>query len=270
MSGSKTVKSKTEPPKWAQPYYKDYLKNASDLSKKPYQAYTGERNAGFTQDQLNAMQMTRDQVGVGNEAWKQGLGQIQGVAAGNLKNRFSGDNNPYLESIIQNANKGITDNYMSSVAPNLMTQFSSSGAFGGSQHEQAMRSSQAELARQLGINETNMRGNEYDIQRQLAENDLQRQMQAINSLPEYLQGGYQGAQALSSIGNAQQQLQQNIYNTGYQDYLDARDYDAKRMGILGGALQTTQGGYSNQTNPNPNYQSPWQVATGIGSIFGGI
>lgn len=269
MSGSKTQTSKTKPPKWAEPYYKGYLSSAQSLANKPYQAYTGERNAGFTQDQLNAMQMTRDQVGINQGAWNQGLGQIQAIAGGSMKNPYSGQNNPYLEQMIQNSAKGVTQNYMDSIQPNLMNQFSASGAFGGSAHEAMLLKSQQALADSLGQNETSMRGQEYDIQRQLAENDLARQTNAISALPAYLQGGYQGANALSNIGNAQQQLQQNIYNTGYSDYLDQRDYPAKQIGLLGNALGTITGAYQNQSQPNPNYQSPWQTAAGIGAILGG-
>jgi hypothetical protein len=270
MSGSKTTTSKTKPPKWAEPYYKGYLSSAQSLASKPYQAYTGERNAGFTQDQLNAMQMTRDQVGINQGAWSQGLGQLQGFANGSMKNPYSGQNNPYLEQMIQNSNAGISRNYMDSIQPNLMNQFSASGAFGGSAHEQMLLKSQQALADSLAQNETGMRGQEYDIQRQLAEQDLARQGQAISALPAYLQGGYQGASALSNIGNAQQQLQQNIYNTGYSDYLDQRNYPAKQLGLLGDALQVTSGAYQNRQDPNQNYQSPWQTAAGIATAFGGF
>jgi hypothetical protein len=215
------------------------------------------------------MQMTRDQVGINQGAWSQGLGQLQGFANGSMKNPYSGQNNPYLEQMIQNANAGVTSNYMDSIQPNLMNQFSASGAFGGSAHQQMLLKSQQALADSLAQNETGMRGQEYDIQRQLAENDLARQGTAISQLPSYLQAGYGGASALSNIGNAQQQLQQNIYNTGYSDYLDAREYPNKQLGLLGSALGTTSGAYSNQQSPNPNYQSPWQTAAGIGTAIAG-
>lgn len=275
MSGKKktTTTSQSGPPSWAVPYYQDYYNRAADASKKPYQAYGGERNAGFTNDQLDAMDMTRHNAYQNQNAWAEGGNQLMEFAQGNRKNPYSGANNPYLEGMISNANKGITDNFNNVRMADTLKQFSSSGAFGGSAYQQALEQEQRSLADALARNETGARFNEYDIQRQLATQDLDRQQSAINQLPGYLNQGYYGANALMNMGNAQQQLQQNIYNTGYNDYLDERNWDANRLGLLGGALNTSAGNSSSSTGPNPNYQSPWQTAAGIAAtaaaIYGG-
>lgn len=268
MSGKKTQKTESGPPKWAQPYYKDYYGRAAEASKKPYQAYTGPRNAGFTNDQLDAMDITRQNAYQNQNAWAEGGNQLMDFVQGNRKNPYSGTNNPYLEGMITNANKGITDNFNNVRMADTLKQFSSSGAFGGSAYQQALDAEQRTLADALARNETGARFNEYDIQRQLATQDLDRQQSAINQLPAYLNQGYAGANALMNMGNAQQQLQQNIYNTGYQDYLDERDWQARQLGLLGNALNTNAG--TTITAPNPNYQSPWQIAAGLGTAAAGI
>lgn len=266
-SGKKKTTTESGPPSWAVPYYKDYYNRASSASKAPYQSYGGERNAGFTNDQLDAMDMTRNTAYQNQGAWAEGGNQLMDYVQGNRNNPYSGVNNPYLEGMITNANKGITDNYNNVRMADTLKQFSSSGAFGGSAYQQALDSQARSLADSLGQNEMNARFNEYGIQRDLATQDLDRQQNAINSLPSYLNQGYSGANALMNMGNAQQQLQQNIYNTGYQDYLDERNWPAQQLGLLGNALNTNAG--TTTTAPNPNYQSPWQTAAGIGTAIAG-
>jgi len=43
--------------------------------------------------------------------------------------------NAYTDHMIQQVQGDITDNYQNAVAPSLMGQFNSAGAFGGSAHQ---------------------------------------------------------------------------------------------------------------------------------------
>ena len=267
MSGKKKTTTESGPPKWTQPYYQDYYGRASELSKTPYSAYDGNRNAGFTSDQMDAMDMTRGVAGDNQQFWENGRSQLMDYANGNKKNPYSGTNNPYLEGMINNANKGITDNFNNVRMADTLKQFSSAGAFGGSAYQQALEQEQKSLADSLARNETGARFDEYGIQRQLASQDLDRQQSAINQLPAYLDRGYSGANALMGMGSAQQQQQQNIYNTGYQDYLDERGWEASRLGLLGNALGVSAG--TTTTGPNPNYKSPWEIGAGIAATAAG-
>lgn len=61
---------------------------------------------------------------------------LAGVLAGNQNvtataSPYSGQN-PYLDSVIGNSNKDVTDSYNQNAVPALAAQFSQGGAFGGS------------------------------------------------------------------------------------------------------------------------------------------
>jgi hypothetical protein len=58
------AESSTSAPPWLVDTYKRLLNRGETLSKKPYQAYTGQRIANFTPDQLAGFQSVRDNQGI--------------------------------------------------------------------------------------------------------------------------------------------------------------------------------------------------------------
>ena len=63
----------TELPEWAKPYAKDALERGRALSNTPYQAYTGDRIAGFSPLQEQA-QKSAAGLDAGPEAFSKGVG----------------------------------------------------------------------------------------------------------------------------------------------------------------------------------------------------
>lgn len=69
--------------------------------------------------------------------------------------------------------------------------------------------------------------------------------------------------------------QQNDLDAQYGSYLDQRDFNANRMGLLNNTLGTITGGTSSNSasGANPNYRSAGQNAAGyaalIASMYGG-
>lgn len=253
-----TTTSQSGPPSWAKPYYTAYLDSASQQANRPYQQFQGDRTAGFNADQLTAQQMVRDRAFQGNQGMDNAQGYLNGVISGHGRN-------PYLQEQIDASAGDISRNYMSSIQPGLMNQFASGGAFGGSAHQEALANAQSGLAGSIGRMSSDMRFNDWN-------QGQDRAMQASMAMPGFNQGAYTDAGALMGVGAQTQGLQQQILSNNYNDFVEGRDWRANNLGLSGQALGTIGGAYQtgSSTAPNPNYQSPWQTAAGIGlSLFGG-
>lgn len=256
MNSKPTQTTQSGPPSWAKPYYTSYLDSASQQANRPYQQYTGDRTAGFNADTLTGQQMVRDRAFQGNQGMDNAQGYLNGVISGQGRN-------PYLQEQIDYASGDVSNNFRNSIQPGLMSQFSSGGAFGGSAHQEAMQGAQSQLANSLGRLSSDMRFQDWN-------QGQDRAMQASLNMPNFNQGAYNDAQAMLGIGGQTQALQQQLLNNQYGDFVEGRDWRANNLGLSGSALGTIGGAYNTQTSPNPNYQSPWQTAAGIGlSLFGG-
>lgn len=120
------------------------------------------------------------------------LGYAQNAAAGNYMN------NPYLESQIQAAKRGVTDSYTGSVMPGIEGRMSMSGRLGSGSEDAMRQSANQTLSQNLGEIETGMRGAQYQFERG-------NQQQAGMALP-----GLQAQQTGNQIGAAQA-LNQDVY-----------------------------------------------------------
>ena len=158
--------TQTSIPEYAQPYVERLLGKAEAFSSAPYQAYGGERIAGFTPMQVQAQQAAANlgpsqQLGVGTQmAGLAGLGQL-GIAqnVANAGNQYAQQaTNPY-------AMQGYMSPYMeNALAPQLreaarqsaiqgqqsQAQAVQQGAFGGSRSAIVEAERQRNLQTQLG------------------------------------------------------------------------------------------------------------------------
>jgi hypothetical protein len=195
-------------------------------------------------------------------------------------NPYAGSN-PYLGQMIDATTGDITRAYNNVTAPGISSAFNSSGAYGGTAHAQSVAESQRQLAGELGQAVSGLRSQDYDRQVGLAEADINRrmnadqnyrsqQMQALALGPQIQQMGFAPAQALGQQGQQQQLLAQLGLDKGYENYLDARDWDANRLGVLTNALSTIQGGSQSSTAANPNYRSAGQNALSAAALIGGM
>lgn len=235
------------------PYFQNALGMANNVANQPYQGYGGPRVADFSDDQYKAFDMVRGQAEAGNPVMGQGLDYISNVLG-------QDQSNPYLQQMIDDSSQDVTTHYNRAIAPNLMSQFQQGGAFGGTAHQQMLQGSQGELANQLGRVSTQMRSQDYDRQNAL-------KMGALGMLPQLNDARYDDSRALLNIGQQQQNLAQNVFDTGYDDFVEQRDWQANRLGVLTNALGSIQGGTSSQTGANPNYRSAGQNAAAAAMVL---
>lgn len=186
--------------------------------------------------------------------------------------------NPYLGQMIGSAQDEVTQQYTDATMPNMLAQFNAGGAYGGSAMQQSMSGAQQNLGRELGGISMQMRNADYNRQAQLAESGLDRSqsawaqnqnnnLQAMGQIPGLNSSKYDDARALMNIGQQEQNLRQSVYDTGYENFTEERDWDKNQLGVLANALGTVQGGSSSQTGANPNYKSAGQNAAGYAALL---
>ena len=183
-------------PDWAKPYAQDVLskgKAVTDVSQNPYQAYGGERVAGFTPLQQQA------QTGAAN---------IQTGPAG-FQQDVGGYMNPYMNQILAPRLAEANRQYdISGMQAN--TQATQAGAFGGGR--QALMQAENERNRNMGLQ--SIYGQGLDTAFSNAQN-------------QYNQGFNQNVQTLglqNQLGAQQQAQTQKGLDVGYQDFLTQKNY----------------------------------------------
>lgn len=269
-----------------QPYLPAYMQQASSVAMKPYETYGGDRIAGFTGDQNTGFNMVRQQAQQGQQNLSGAMGGLNDTISGQYLNRDPGTNallgmnNPYLQSAIDSAQGDVKRQYENSVFNNTDATMARAGAFGGSAWQQAQSENARQMSGELGRVANDMRMQDYNLQAQLGESDLNRRQSAFDSergrqlaaaglLPALNQAGYQNAQSMLDIGNAQQAMNQAGLDVNYQDWLGGQQHPYQSLDVMGNAIRTLMGGGGTTTSsmPNPNQTNP--IAGALGGAMGG-
>lgn len=248
--GDTTSVSKVEPPDAVKPYLDPFMRQAANLAGQPYQAYGGQRIAGFAPEQEAGLQLTAQRA-------LQGAPDINASRL-NLTQTMNGaymspDSNPYL--------KQMADTALDQVQGRVNSTMRGTGGYGGSAHTET-------LARSLGDTAANIYGTNYN-------NERTNQMRGMAFAPQMQNIDYQDLQALSGAGDARQQLSQQYLNQGYDNFLEAKNYPYQQLDVMGNAIRATMGagGTTSTTGPNPNQSSPVASALGgaaLGSSVGSM
>jgi len=245
-----------DPWSFAQPHLQNVMNSAQTYFQGDvgYQPYAGQTQAGL--DPLTTQAMGAQQgIATGslggtegvNAARQLGLQQIQGA----------GQQNPYLQSILDTSNRRIGDRINSSM--------SGAGRYGSGQHTDVMARALAESANPVLAEDYNQ--------------GLQRAGQWAQLMPTLDQAQYAPAQSLMALGQYNQERAQNQINDQIKLYnaQQARPWEqvARYNAIAGGAgaLGGTQ--FGTQTTPINNPSTLQKLlggaaaGAGIGGSFGG-
>jgi len=267
-----TTQTTTTIPEYARPYVERMLGKAEAFSESPYQAYGGERVAGFTPLQQQSFQGAANlgpaqQLGVGTQL--AGLGGLGALGAGQQYAQQA--TNPYamqayMSPYIENA-----------MAPQLREAQRSSailgqqnagqavraGAFGGSRFGIMEAERQRNLQQQLG----DIRGRGYQTAFEQARQAQQfgadlglrgygmagQMAGTLGQLGQTQFGQQQGAiQAQAAAGAQQQALEQQKMTQAYQDFLTQRGYPQQQLAFMSDILRGVPLGQQTQVQ----YQAP--------------
>lgn len=254
-----TTTQTTELPEWARPYAKDVLAKGqalTDVNQNPYKTYSGDRIAGFSPMQQQAMQnaqgmTTAPQIGQGTAAATiAGLGGASVAGQANpygFQNQVGGYMNPYMNQILapQLAEANRQYDIGATKQQSAATQ---AGAFGGSR--EAIMAAENERNRNTGLNQIYGQGlntaytnaqNQYNqnLQNQLAGYGMANQ--AAGQLGQLGQNQYQQNMGINQLqaqyGGQQQALQQQGLTQAYGDFQNQQNYPYKQLGFMSDMLR---------------------------------
>lgn len=278
---SSSTVTQTSIPEYAKPYVERMLGKAEALTSAPYQAYGGERTAGFNPMQQQAFQgaanlQPTQQLGIGTQM--AGIGGLNALGAGqNYQNMATNPNaqQAYMSPYMQNAlnpqlQEAIRQSEIQGQKNNA--QAVQQGAFGGSRSAIV----EAERQRNLGQNLASI----YGTGMQNAFQQAQQAQQFGSTLGlQGNQAAIQGAATLGQLGQtqfgqqkdiinaqatagAQQQgLEQQKLNQQYQDFQNQRGAPQQNLAFMSDILRGVPLGQQTQQQ----YAAP---ASGISQAAG--
>ena len=276
-----------EPPAYAVPHLKYALTQGKKLASTPYQAYTGKELAGFDPNQIYGMNIAQNRAlnGDPNIARSNRLVENtlnnQYLGQGAYNNRMAGVDNKYLQGVINNSNNDITRSFKNATAPQTDANFARAGAFGGSAWRNSTAENDRQLASELAKNTSNLRYQDFDQQRNLAENfanrqtevyqnERNRQMQSVQDALQLGNQRYVDSEALMKIGQAKQEQQQKGLNLAYDKFNEKNNYQTQQLESFSNLLAKLMGNTGNTSLSKGGGRSQWADAAGTAATLAGL
>ena len=274
-----------ELPEWARGYAKDTLAKGqalTDINQNPYQTYSGNRIAGFSPMQQQAMQGAQNmtvapQVSQGTAAATgAGLGGLDVAGQSNVggfQNQVGGYMNPYMNQILAPQLAEANRQYDIG-ATRQQSAATQAGAFGGSR--EAIMAAENERNRNTGLNQIYGQGlntaytnaqNQYNqnLQNQLAGYGMANQ--AAGQLGQLGQSQYQQGMGINQLqaqyGGQQQALQQQGLTQAYGDFQNQQNYPYKQLGFMSDMIRGLPLG---QQSTAAVYQPPPSALQTMGAL----
>lgn len=246
-------------PAWLDEKNKALVSRVDSLSQNPYVAYTGDRVAGFTPDQLNAFNMVR--AGQGDAAARgqvanQGILDLYNRAQGPTSEDIQGLMNPYLEQVLGLTKRQEAESQADAMA-RLKQESALAGAFGGSRF--AIEKSQQEDQNQRRLSDIDYTGrfdaynnalNQFNQGSNVMSEAIGRSIDVSNNDPQM-----KYAQALLGIGGQQQAQDQSNIDVNYQDFLTEQQYPYQQAQWAQSFLQPYTETYKGQTRSTTSKES---------------
>lgn len=267
---SQTQHQQWGPNNWVKKKYSALLEKVFNLGKTPYEGYEGERVAGFTPDQLKAMQGVRNAQGIATPYYNRAENLINKSAVP-VYQTYENYMNPYTQNVVDATQRQFAANnaeQQSQIQGNAIAKGAMGGDRVGVAQGEAVR--QQALAQDPMIAQLYSEG--YDKSIAAAQADAARygqagqQMMGLGSQAQ--NSAYIDASQLMGSGNTQQQQNQAGLNVDYQNFLEERGYPYQQaqwmagiLGSLGPQMGGTSKGASQTTQPGPD---PWSTVAGLG------
>lgn len=161
---------------------------------------------------------------------------LTGLGANTMAQYASGQmqNNPFLNNYYNQAANQLTQQYQNATMPGIMANGAQTGSVGGTGYNNAIQQAQYGLGQGLATLGANIYEPAYQQGQQL-------QYGAAQGLPGAAMSLYSPLSALYGAGATQQQGEQNVLNTNYQNALAAQNYPFQLIGQLGSAFGATSG-----------------------------
>ena len=265
--------TQTSIPEYARPYVETMLGKSealTDINQNPYQAYGGQRIAGFNPNQNQAFQnitnqQVAGQVGAGSAmAGAAGLGSLG--AGADYRNMATDPNataaymSPYMQNVVDvQKNEAFRDAQMRNIGSNLGA--ARQGTYGGARQLLGEQERNRNLQQQMANIQATGSQNAFQAAQQAQQfgttaglQGYNQAMQGASTLGQLgqTQFGQQQAinQGIQNVGNIQQAQAQQGLDLGYQDFLKQRNYPYQQLAFM-----------SDMTRGIPLSQSAQQIYT---------
>lgn len=212
-----------------------YVKQATDYSNTPFQAYGGQRFARLNPSQNIALNMAENRAMYGSDTMDNAEGSLNQFIQG-------GQTNPYLDKMVAKAQGSVVDQFNNMTKPQIEAAGVQSGSFGNTGYDQLMQQKQKAAASQMSDIATQMYGTAYG-------QDQQNRLSAISQAPTFGNAAYQDASQMLNAGNIRQQDQQNPLDFQYSQFQQAQDHPLKQMQATSGVLGQNMGSSTSSTQP---------------------
>ena len=293
--GKQTTKQEATLPDWQKDLYMDYYQRAQEAADIPFQAYTGDRIAGLSPEELQMGAGIQGLFGTafGFDPTAQ-LQQLAGQAApqvGDVQSLLDVDigayQSPYQQQVIDLAMQDIArqEDIQRQQAEDVALR---AGAFGGSRgtiyEQEALRPLQEEKLRTAA----GLRQAGFESAQRAAESDIARQQQLAMLAPELeLRGRQQQAGLLSGLLGGQQQalgllggygglsrgIGQAQRDFDFSEFMRQQQYPAYQLGLLGqglGMMPQLIGRTETQSSQQASLSDLGKLLSGLGEaqLFG--
>lgn len=286
--GKTTTKQEAIVPEYAQQLFTEYAQRAQEAADLPFQAYTGQRVAGLSPQELQAQAAAQSLFGTAfgydPTAQLQALaGQAvptAGAAPSLLDVDIGAYQSPYQQQVIDLALEDIgrAEDIQRQQAQDVAMR---AGAFGGTRgtiyEQEALRPLQEEKLRTVA----GLRQAGFEQAQRAAEADIARQQQMAMFAPELeLRGRAQQAGLLSGLLGGQQQalgtlagfgelgrgIEQARRDVAFQEFMREQGYPAYQLGLLGQAVGTLPQSIIGQTQTTQQQAGPMGILGGIAGL----
>lgn len=272
-------------PQWLSDYTQALIARANMVAAEPYQAYQGPRVAGFTDDQNNAFDVIRNNVGDWNDEFDTSKAMTGGAltqampflnnAAQNTPSQIQSYMDPYVGNVIDRAKLEANRNWEENIQPGISGRFIKGGQSGSTAHQERMLQGGRDVTE--GLNSQAMAalsdayktaGSQYgadaarqvDIGKSVGALGLQggQQMAGLATLQQALGG--RDAASLEALGATQQQQNQRNLDTAYGDFQAQREYPRQQVDWMSSIIRgmphdttrtTSETGPANAYQPSP-------------------
>lgn len=287
-NGSTGSSTSTSLPSWYMNYLQPTINNAAQVAAQPYPDYgaTGmPRIAAFTNPQIQSQQMVQANTG----DYQPYMGAAATTAANasgpydpNQMNQFL---SPYLSGVTGAIQNQASNMWNETIAPTINDAFTQNGQAGSTRQgdvlSHAARDVQSGVANQSAIADQNA----YSAANQ---NYLNWQQQGLNAAGRLGSLGQlqqqldtQGAAGLDTIGQQQQNLNQQNLNLSYQDFMNQANWPQQQVsfmsnilnGVPNPGMNTNSSGTqsqtsTSQTSPLGTLAGAFTAATALGRLLG--
>lgn len=269
-------------PQWLSDYTQALIARSNVVAAEPYQAYQGPRVAGFTDDQTNAFDVIRNNVGNWNDEFDASKQATSGALSQSMPyfNQAAQDTpgqiqkymDPYVGNVIDRAKLEANRTWNEDMMPDISNRFIRGGQSGSTAHQDLLQRGARGITEGVNSQSLAALSDAYKTAGTQFGADASRQAQVGQSVGQLgLQTGTQlsglaqlqqqmggrDAASLQAVGDTnQQQIQRNL-DTAYGDFQNQRDYPKQQAewmsNIIRGMPHDTTSTTS-QTGPSSVYQ----------------